>query len=217
MFSRTTLAEPAINRKSIRMIGIGVLALSATVALAGCSMNMDTTNSSMMVGMDHSTMDSSDTGEFSATDVMFAQMMIPHHKQAVEMSDLALATSTNPDVLALAQQIRDAQAPEITLMTGWLTTAGAPMAMGHDMNAMGAGMDGMMTDDEMSALTSATGAAFDTLFLQGMIAHHEGAVQMAAMVTDTKNAEVKKLGDAIIAGQSAEITQMKAILTTLAT
>lgn len=209
MFSRTKFNEPALTRNSIRLVGIGALALSATVVLAGCSMEMGTTNGSMMDDMNHSTMDASESATFSATDVMFAQMMIPHHQQAVAMSDLALATSMNPDVLALAQKIRDAQAPEIALMTGWLTTASAPMAMGHDM---GTGMDGMMTDAEMSALTSATGAAFDTLFLEGMIAHHEGAVKMAAMVADTKNAEVKKLSQAIIAGQSAEITQMKALL-----
>lgn len=212
MFSRTKFNKPALTRNSIRLVGIGALALTATVVLAGCSMDMGNMSGSIMDDMNHSTMDTSESATFSATDVMFAQMMIPHHQQAVDMSDLALVTSMNPDVLALAQKIRDAQAPEIALMTGWLTTAGAPMAMGHDM-----GMDGMMTDAEMTALTSATGAAFDTLFLEGMIAHHEGAVQMAAMVADTKNAEVKKLGEAIIASQSAEMTQMKAILTTRAT
>jgi uncharacterized protein (DUF305 family) len=160
-------------------------------------------------------MGDSDSSEFSNTDVMFAQMMIPHHQQAVEMSDLALAISTNPKVLALAQKIRDAQAPESELMKSWLTKAGADTTMGHEMHDMGmgmGGMDGMMSEDKMTALAQATGTAFDTLYLEGMIAHHEGALQMVKMIANSSNADVLKLGEEIVAGQTAEIAQMKTML-----
>lgn len=204
MFSRTNFSHTILTRTHVRTAGIVAAALATTVALAGCTMNMGTPDNGMM--------GSSNSSEFSNTDVMFAQMMIPHHQQAVDMSDLALATSTNPEVLALAQKIRDAQAPEIELMTSWIEKAGAATTMGHGMDDMGMGMGGMMSDEEMMALKNATGTAFDTLYLEGMIAHHEGALQMVKMISNSGNAEVKKLGDAIVTGQTAEIAQMKTML-----
>ena len=136
---------------------------------------------------------------------MFAEMMIPHHQQAIEMSDLALKNSTNPEVLALAQEIKDAQAPEIEQMKSW-----GASSMAH----MGHMMDGMLSDEEMSAL-AASGSEFDRLFLEGMIKHHEGAIEMAEMVIDSKNAEVAALANAIIEAQRAEIATMKELLTGL--
>lgn len=212
MFSRTNFLNTPMSHRNARITGIAALALGAMVALAGCTINVGTPNGSQMDGMNHGMMGSSDSGEFSNTDVMFAQMMIPHHQQAVDMSDLALATSTNPEVLALAQKIRDAQAPEIELMTSWLTTAGASTTMGHGMDDMGMGMGGMMSDEEMAALENATGSSFDTLYLQGMIAHHEGALQMVSMIENSDNADVRKLGEAIITSQTAEINLMKTML-----
>ena len=131
-------------------------------------------------------------------------MMIPHHEQAIEMSDLALKNSTNPEVLALAQEIKDAQAPEIEQMKSW-----GASSMAH----MGHMMDGMLSDEEMSALAAASGSEFDRLFLEGMIKHHEGAIDMAEMVIDSKNAEVAALANAIIEAQRAEIATMKELLT----
>lgn len=148
-------------------------------------------------------------------DIMFAQMMIPHHEQAIEMSTLAETRSQNADVLALAQQIKSAQAPEIAEMTAWLTEAGAPMTMGHDMgHGMGHGMghDGMLSADEITALTNSSGREFDKLFLTGMIGHHEGAVLMAQAVAGSSNARVKSLSDSIISSQTAEIEKMKKLL-----
>ena len=142
---------------------------------------------------------------YSSQDIMFAEMMIPHHQQAIEMSDLALKNSTNPEVLALAQEIKDAQAPEIEQMKSW-----GASSMGH----MGHMMDGMLSDEEMSAL-AASGSEFDRLFLEGMIKHHEGAIEMAEMVIDSKNAEVAALANAIIEAQRAEIATMKELLTGL--
>ena len=143
---------------------------------------------------------------YSSQDIMFAEMMIPHHQQAIEMSDLALKNSTNPEVLALAQQIKDAQSPEIEQMKSW-----GASSMAH----MGHMMDGMLSDEEMSDLAAATGSRFDKLFLEGMIKHHEGAIDMAEMVIDSKNSEVAALAKAIIEAQRAEISKMKDLLSAL--
>jgi uncharacterized protein (DUF305 family) len=214
MFSRTKFTQTGLAKRNARIAAITAVALASTVALAGCTIDMGVPdNSTMGNGADTSMMGDSDSSEFSNTDVMFAQMMIPHHQQAVEMSDLALAISTNPEVLAVAQKIRDAQGPESELMKSWLTKAGADTAMGHEMHDMGMdGMDGMMSEDKMTALAKATGSAFDTLYLEGMIAHHEGALQMVKMIANSSNADVLKLGDEIVAGQTAEIAQMKTML-----
>ena len=164
------------------------------------------------------------TANFNATDVGFAQGMIPHHAQAVEMADMGIAKSTNADVLALAKQIKSAQNPEIETMTGWLQGWGqavpstASMADGgHDMtNMSGMMMDGMMSDADMKRLESSTGTAFDRLWLELMIQHHEGAVRMAKdELADGKNSDAKALAQAIITGQQAEITKMNALLAAL--
>jgi uncharacterized protein (DUF305 family) len=140
---------------------------------------------------------------------MFLQMMIPHHEQAVVMSDLALSTSKDPEVLKLAKQIKDAQAPEIIKMQGWLADAGLSEDPGH---SMGDEMGGMLSDSELSVLKGSTGKAFDKLFLAGMIAHHEGAIHMVMMIEDSSNSDISNLGQEIIKSQSAEIELMKKIL-----
>lgn len=185
-----------------------VIALASTLTLAGCTFNFGESSSqsdqdSGMGGM----MSDSESSGFRAIDIMFAQMMIPHHEQAVEMSDLALEKSSDPEILALAQQIKDAQAPEIEQMQGWIESTGSGMTMDHDM-----GMDGMLSDSEMAALAQATGPEFDRLYLEGMIQHHEGAIIMAQMIVESDNAEARALADAIITSQTAEIATMKALL-----
>ena len=146
----------------------------------------------------------------SGSDIMFAQMMIPHHQQAIKMSDLAIKNSKNADVLKLAEQIKNAQTPEIAQMKGWLTSAGASETMDHSM-----GMGGMLSDSEINTLASSTGKKFDTLFLSGMIAHHEGAIHMVTMIQDSANSEVKALGESITNTQTIEITKMRNILKSL--
>lgn len=160
-------------------------------------------------GMSHMGNGSSNKSDFSSNDIMFAQMMIPHHQQAVEMSDLALSISTNEDVLALARQIKAAQAPEITQMQAWLSAAGASTVMEHNM-----GMDGMLSDEEIATLADATGSEFDKLFLSGMIAHHQGALDMVTMIEESDNDEARQLASDIKVSQSAEIEAMKALLKT---
>jgi uncharacterized protein (DUF305 family) len=146
-----------------------------------------------------------------AADVKFAQMMIPHHEQAVEMARMAARDGVSDDVVALAAAIRDAQQPEIDLMTAWLAEWGAesdPHAahMGHDMA-------GMMSQDDMAALDAATGADFERTWLQMMIEHHRGAVTMAQQVlADGSDARVLDLARAIIAAQQREIDQMTQML-----
>jgi uncharacterized protein (DUF305 family) len=156
--------------------------------------------------------------KFSNADLMFAEMMIPHHEQAIEMSDLAIEISDNPKILSLARQVKAAQAPEIEQMKIWLDARDSGH-MGHDMmedsNHSGHGMMGMLDEGEISELSRATGVQFDRLFLKGMIAHHEGAIDMAAMVVDSDNEEAAALGKVIIKTQRAEITEMRALLATL--
>ncbi|WP_280798365.1 DUF305 domain-containing protein [Aurantimicrobium minutum] len=188
--------------KTSRAVVAGSSILVGALLLTGCTINIGGT------GMNDSMMGNSEsTSGFSSNDIMFAQMMIPHHQQAVDMSTLAETRSTNPEILALAVQIKDAQAPEIKQMTAWLESAGAGMDMGHDM-----GMGGMLTNEQMTALSNASGAEFDKLYLQGMIAHHEGAIQMAKMIEDSNNAEAKTLAANIVKSQSAEIEKMKQML-----
>lgn len=142
--------------------------------------------------------------DFTGTDLIFAEMMIPHHEQAIEMSELALKLSQDPEVLALAQEILDAQAPEIEQMKTW-GNLNLEAHAGHTMM-------GMLTPAQMSALAAATGSAFDRLFLEGMIVHHEGAIQMAQMVIQSPNAEARKLGEQIVVSQAAEIKLMQKML-----
>ena len=205
-----------------------VLIASALVGLAvpvaACSSSTDHSGMNMSGG----SMSSSSTAtipanaNFNATDVGFAQGMIPHHAQAVEMADMALANTKNSDVLSLARQIKAAQSPEIEKMTSWLKSWGQPVpstAMGsmsgHDMSGMdNMMMDGMMSQADMDRLSTSTGTAFDRLWIELMIQHHEGAVKMAKTeVAGGKNPDAKALAQSIITGQQAEITAMQSLLT----
>jgi uncharacterized protein (DUF305 family) len=142
--------------------------------------------------------------EFSTADLKFAEEMIPHHEQAILMSDIALTNSTSDEVLALARDIKAAQAPEIELMGSW-TGVNPSTHLGHMM-------DGMLSEEEIQKLRDAEGAAFDRLFLAGMIKHHEGAVKMAQKVLNSKNAEVAALATAIIEAQEKEIAFMQELI-----
>ncbi|MEP7331687.1 MAG: DUF305 domain-containing protein [Terracoccus sp.] len=160
------------------------------------------------------------SGQHNAADVAFAAGMVPHHQQAVTMSQMAQKQATNAKVKSLAAEIQAAQGPEITTMTGWLTAWGqpAPTSGGHDMSQMGgAGMGGMMTDEQMQQLSAASGSAFDRMWLQMMVAHHQGAVEMSGVeLRDGKNADARKLAQQIIDAQKKEITVMNQLLPTIA-
>ena len=160
-----------------------------------------------------------------AGDITFAQLMITHHQQAIEMANMALSQADSNAVKDLADQVRSAQDPEINTMRGWLTSWGAPeVTNGHDMSHGGSGtndastMDmtgmGMMTTADMETLSALSGPGFDRLWLQMMIQHHEGAVAMArAVLATTNDSGVKTLAQNVIDSQSAEIATMKKIQT----
>ncbi len=148
-------------------------------------------------------------------DIEFAQGMIVHHEQAVAMADIALDPDREavPEVIDLATRIQAAQEPEIEQMTAWLTAADESMTMdmsaGHDMSSMG----GMMTDEQMDALAIATGTEFDSMWLEMMIAHHEGAISQSQTVkANGSNPDVLALADQIIAAQQVEIGEMQDLM-----
>lgn len=152
---------------------------------------------------------------FNAADVMFAQGMIPHHQQAIEMADMALdpAAGAGPEVLDLATRIKAGQDPEIAQMTTWLKDWDQPMAMDMSDGHMMDGMDGMLSPDEMKDLAALRGAEFDTAWMEGMIRHHEGAITMAeAVAAEGELPAVKALAEQIVAAQRAEIDEMRALL-----
>ena len=204
-----------IDKKSGIFITIIVILLVTIGALfLGQGMRHPDDNRSHYVdrdsGMSMNNPENNSPTSFQGNDIMFAQMMIPHHEQAVEISDVALLTSKNPEVLTLAKAIRDAQTPEILQMKAWLTQTNSSSEMGHSMDG---GMGGMLSEGEVSTLKSASGSAFDKLFLAGMIAHHEGAIHMTMMIKDSNSPEVKNLGESIVSSQTAQIVLMKEILT----
>lgn len=155
---------------------------------------------------------------FNDADVTFAQEMIPHHQQAVEMAQLAQGRADSPEVLELAENIEAAQGPEIDTLQGWLKEWGEEVPSGGmDHGDMGHGssseMPGMMDADEMSDLMAASGVSWDRMFLEMMIAHHEGAVEMARVEVDHgENPDAVALAKQIIIDQEAEISQMQQLL-----
>ena len=196
-----------IDKKTGILLSIIAALLISVVLIASGGMRdseSDNDDMGMMGGHGHNS-----NSQMVGSDAMFLQMMIPHHEQAVVMSDLALSTSKDVDVLKLAKQIRDAQAPEIIKMQGWLSDAGLSEDPGH---SMGNGMGGMLSDSDLSALKGSTGKAFDKLFLAGMIAHHEGAIHMVMMIENSQDSDVKRLGQDIVKSQTAEIELMKELL-----
>lgn len=199
--------------------GLAALTITAALALAGCSDQdmgaMAPSSAAPSAGSSGSS--PSTSAEFNDADVMFVQMMMPHHEQAVAMSDTLLAkTGVNPDVTALAQQIKAAQQPEIDTMKGFLTAWGQ-QPMDGGMGGMSHGSDGgMATEAELKEFDQADGPGGQKMYLTLMTAHHEGAIKMAETeVSDGKNPEAVDLAKNIIATQQQEIGTMKDLLGTL--
>lgn len=190
---------------------ISAAAVAAVIVLAGCS-NGSPGSSASSMPMDHGKMSSAPAAaDHNAADTMFAQSMIPHHEQAVEMSDLMLGKQgIDAKVTELATRIKAAQAPEIEQMTAWLKSWNEPTGMaGHDMS-------GMMSDADLAKLKDAQGTEAAKLFLTQMIAHHEGAVMMAKKESsEGKNPDAIALSKQIVTSQEAEIQEMKVLLATL--
>lgn len=145
-----------------------------------------------------------------ANDLMFAQLMIPHHQQAIDMSNLALKNNASLSVKVLARDVISAQKKEIAQMKYWLTSAKASSMMDHSME-----MGGMLNESEMKTLKSLKGTRFSKAFLEAMIKHHLGALEMVKYLNGAKNPEAKALGMSIKAAQSGEISIMKKMLSKL--
>lgn len=192
--------------------GIYLVVIGLIILIALRVINSDS-GSHMMGDSNANGMNNSQlASDLEMNEYMFAEMMIPHHQQAVDMSDLALKKSSNPRILDLAQRIKSAQSSEIIQMQSWLGGKEAnSMMTDHSGHSMG----GMLTEEEFSKLESSTGVTFDTLFLEGMIAHHEGALDMARMIKDTTSQEVNSFGLNVVEVQSEEIREMKEILESL--
>ena len=213
-------------------------ALAAVAALGACS---NSATKEAAPSSASSTQTTASAAKHNKADMMFATMMIPHHQQAIEMSDMVLAKQgMDPRVVELAKQIKDAQGPEIQQMQGWLDEWNMDMndmpghggmgdmpghggmdgsgSMMPDMPGMGGMgmMDGMLSPAQMQALRDAPGPEANKLFLIGMIEHHEGAITMAQ--NEIKNGEFPEaieLSKAIVESQQKEIDTMNEILKTL--
>jgi uncharacterized protein (DUF305 family) len=188
-----------------RALSAGIAAFAA-LSISACSDSGDEG------GHDMDSMGSeseSAEADFNDADVTFLQMMIPHHEQAVDMAELAQSQAADPEVIDLAGQIAAAQQPEIDEMTGLLEEWGEPTEMeGHGDMSMG----GMATEEQMAELQAAQGVDFDKLFVELMIAHHEGAVTMAEEHhAEGQNADASAIADAVIETQTAEIATLQEI------
>lgn len=197
-------------------LALGTSALTLALVLTGCSTNSG--NGSNSPGTSETS-----TVAANTADETFVTMMIPHHEQAVEMSDIVLGKEDiDPRVTDLAQQVKDAQGPEIERMLSWLDDWGIEYnpnsggMEGMDHGSMGESGDGMMTADDMSALESADGAAASRMFLEQMIVHHVGAVDMArAALKDGQHPDVLELAQQVVDDQTSEISAMEELLTQL--
>lgn len=185
-------------------------AVVAALTVAGCGNGTDSNGSNGSTG----STDSSD-GQFNDADVTFAQSMVPHHEQAMEMATMAQERASSPEVKQLAEKIAAAQGPEIDTMTGWLEDWGQEVSSDSEggMDHSGSDMSGMMSDDDMRSLGAATGAEFDQMFLEMMIEHHTGAIEMAQTEQqDGENPDAIALAEKIEADQTAEIAEMQDLL-----
>jgi uncharacterized protein (DUF305 family) len=209
-----------MTRTTARFTGLVGALVAGTLLLAGCADDSsDTAHDGPMMGNSDTSDSTSDgaEGTFNDTDVAFARDMIPHHQQAIQMARLAEGQAEDARVLDLADRIEAAQQPEIEMLSGWLEDWDAETGhMDDGMGGMDGGMSGMMSEQDMHSLMNATGAEFDRLFLEQMIAHHEGAVEMAETeIADGQNADAIALAESIRDSQTAEIAEMEQLLTEL--
>ncbi len=182
-------------------------ATSSTLPATSSSMPMSGHNMPGMPGMSGTS--TAPAANFNDADVMFLQMMYPHHAQAVEMAKLVPTRSQNQQVKDLATAIENAQAPEMQQMTTLLAGFGKPAPSA----TMSHSMPGLMTPQQMTELTGLSGAPFDKMWMQMMVEHHQGANTMANdELKNGTNADAKKMAEAIIAAQQGEIVTMNGML-----
>jgi uncharacterized protein (DUF305 family) len=198
-----------------RMLTIGAAALAALVTLTACSSTNNQAATSSTTSASSSARSSSAPGTqpHNQADVAFAQDMIPHHQQAIEMSDIILGKQgIDPRVVQLANQIKAAQGPEIQQMQSWLSQWGQPTVS----MAPGTVMPGMLHDQDITALQNAQRADASKLFLSGMIGHHQGAIAMAQdEIKSGQYPPAIALAHSIVTSQQQQITTMQGILDSL--
>ncbi|MFG2755556.1 DUF305 domain-containing protein [Streptomyces wuyuanensis] len=203
----TSKHSPA--RRTVALAAAG----AAAFVLAACGGSETSSGHGGHAAATPSTAASAPLGRHNAADVAFAKGMVPHHRQAVEMAELAAARAESAEVRKLAEDIRKAQDPEIRTLSGWLSSWGedVPAASGADHAAHGA--EGMMSPREMARLEKSSGKAFDTAFMELMIEHHEGAVAMAeAERAGGAHPAAKRMAGDIITAQTGEISLMRKLL-----
>jgi uncharacterized protein (DUF305 family) len=200
---------------TLRRLAAPTIVLALTATLAACGSDDSSSADTTATTATEAPTAAGASVTLNDADVEFAQGMIAHHEQAVEMAEIALdpTVGAGTEVTDLATRIQAAQEPEIEQMTAWLTAAGESTTMdlseGHDMSEM----EGMMSAEQMDALTIATGTEFDQMWLEMMIAHHEGAISQSETVkADGSNPDVLLLADQIIIAQQGEIAEMQALL-----
>ena len=226
MFTTTTFTAVQVT-EAVRL-GVAAAAVVALTGLAGCANN----DASSVPGVEHGSSSSAPAvpsssaaaptasgtpaaGPHNDADVIFLTMMIPHHQQAIGMGDMLFLAKDgiDPAVTELDRQIKDAQALEITQMSGWLAGWGpipSPSLSGMDH---GGGTTALV---DMEVLEKSSGAEVARLFLTSMVKHHKGAIAMARTeVTDGQNPEAKELARSIITSRKAEIEQMNTLLARL--
>jgi uncharacterized protein (DUF305 family) len=207
------------NARIVRLTG-GLVA--GALVLVGCSDGSGTSQSASSSAAQSST---SESAAVNNADVTFLQGMIPHHRGALAMAQMAEGRAEDPRVLDLAGRIEAAQQPEIETMTGWLEEWGEPVPEesgsstgGMDHGSMDTGDTGMggMSAEDMAALEAASGPEFDRMFLEMMTVHHRGAVEMAETeIADGSNPDAVALAREIADSQTAEIAEMEALLAEL--
>ncbi|RBY94669.1 DUF305 domain-containing protein [Blastococcus sp. TBT05-19] len=209
-----------MNRTTARRTGLAGALVSGALLLAGCSGDAgheDMSGMSDSASPNASSEDPGTSAEFNDADVAFARGMLPHHEQAVEMAQLAADRSADPRVADLATRIEAAQEPEIQTLTDWLDAWGAEEGSGGtDHGGMDHGGGGMMSEEDMSALTDASGPEFDRMFLEMMVEHHRGATAMAETeIADGESSEALAMAEDIRDTQNAEIEEMEQLLSEL--
>jgi uncharacterized protein (DUF305 family) len=211
------------TRTLTRRAALTATAVTAALVLAACGNDSDSASSGHQGHSSASSSASADatTAAHNAQDVSFAQGMIPHHQQALEMAKLAADRASSAEVEDLAARIEKAQDPEIQTMSGWLKSWGKDVTTSDSSMESMPGMEhsahsdmpGMMDSKDMDELEKASGADFDTMFLTMMIEHHKGAIEMATTEKDKgKYGPATSMSDGIITAQTAEITEMNKLL-----
>jgi uncharacterized protein (DUF305 family) len=216
-----------VTKRRLLMIGASAIAALLTVTACGSTDRADSSGSTS-TGVPGPSSSVSATGAHNQADVTFAQHMIPHHQQAIQMSDVILAKQgIDPRVVALANKIKAAQGPEIQQMQSWLSQWGQPTTMPGGMPSesvmpthRGApapgGMTGTMSEQDMAALQNAQGVEASKLYLNQMIQHHQGAIAMAQdEIKSGQYPQAVTLGQSIATSQQQEINTMQSLLASL--